>query len=102
FTKDKTIGNNEELYEIVQGATTLHLEQLPDDPNQISENITQILLFDLPIKQRDYTKAVAAALHRIYRFDKLPEAYFTLLGTLPNRIADLNPEIKHLFLIIER
>ena len=102
FTKDKTIDKNEDIFDSVQEATAALLQQLPDNPDDIPDNITQKLPFTLSVKQREHTKAIVAALHRVYKFDKLPDAYFTALEPLPNKPENLNPEVKHLFPITDR
>ncbi|CAG8654743.1 2061_t:CDS:2, partial [Ambispora leptoticha] len=91
YIKDTTLNKYEEIQKAVQEAFSEKLQQLPSHPDDISENIQQILPFTLPIKNKAHTKAVVTALHRIYQFDQLPEEYFANLDPLLTNLANLHP-----------
>ncbi|CAG8733269.1 35145_t:CDS:2, partial [Gigaspora margarita] len=57
-------------------ATSIDLELLPDSPDRIPEHITEFLPFALPISDRKQTRAVVAALRKIFSFTQLPSLYF--------------------------
>ncbi|CAG8736049.1 10846_t:CDS:2, partial [Ambispora leptoticha] len=95
FTKDTELNKHENIQRAVQEALSGKLLQLPSHPDNISENIQQMLPFTLPIKNKAHTKAVVTALHRIYQFDQLPEEYFANLDPLPTNLANLHPAHSH-------
>lgn len=57
-------------------AASKDLEPLPDSPDLIPEDITEFLPFALPISDRKQTRAVVAALRKIFSFTQLPSSYF--------------------------
>ncbi|CAG8854215.1 39302_t:CDS:1, partial [Gigaspora margarita] len=61
---------------LLREAASIDLEPLPDSPNLISEHITAFLPFALPISDRKQTRAVVAALRKIFSFIQLPSSYF--------------------------
>src|SRR5260364_43358 len=57
-------------------AASIDLEPLPDSPDLIPEHITEFFPFALPISERKQTRAVVAALRKIFSFTQLPSSYF--------------------------
>ncbi|CAG8827822.1 41128_t:CDS:2, partial [Gigaspora margarita] len=57
-------------------AASIDLKLLPDSPDLIPEHITEFLPFALPISDRKQTRAVVAALRKIFFFTQLPSSYF--------------------------
>ncbi|CAG8734979.1 2438_t:CDS:2, partial [Ambispora leptoticha] len=102
FTKDTTLNKHVEIQKAVHEAISGKLQQPPSYPNDISENIQQILPFTLPIKNKAHTKAVVTALHHIYQFDQLPKEYIANLDPLPTNLANLHPAVRDLFPITDR
>ncbi|CAG8857446.1 10141_t:CDS:1, partial [Gigaspora margarita] len=57
-------------------AASINLEPLPDSSDLIPEHITEFLPFALPISNHKQTRAVVAALRKIFFFTQLPSSYF--------------------------
>src|SRR5260364_71251 len=75
---------------------------LPDHPEQIPSEITDILPFPLPIKQRSHTRGVVNALRKVFSFSKLPDTYFAKLPPLPSHYNELVPCLRKYFPIQHR
>ena len=75
----------EKVWEIVNEAIEDTFEKLPETPNEIPEEIRNILPFELSVKNRGNLRAILAALRKIYKFARLPEEYLVQLEPLlPN------------------
>ncbi|CAG8834174.1 24252_t:CDS:1, partial [Gigaspora margarita] len=61
---------------LLEEAASIDLELLPDSPDLIPEHITEFLPFALPISNYKQTRAVVAALRKIFFFMQLPSSYF--------------------------
>ena len=96
FIKENTI-DNENLKKIIFEALQKKLKLLPDTPNEISDKIKQMLLFKLPIKKRSQTRAVVAAIHKVFKFETLLQGYFITLNPLLEDPSNLHPSIRDLF-----
>ncbi|CAG8834596.1 9418_t:CDS:2, partial [Gigaspora margarita] len=80
----------DKLWAIINQAIQNILQQLPEKPENIPKEITNILPFNLLIKSQAKLKAILVALRKIYIFSKLPESYFIELEQLPQDPKDLN------------
>ncbi|RIB23566.1 hypothetical protein C2G38_2032637 [Gigaspora rosea] len=75
---------------------------LPEKPENILENVRELLLFEIPIKNKDNLRAILAALRKVYTLAQLSDKYFTKLELLPENSWKVCEEVKGLFSIIER
>ncbi|CAG8806980.1 6894_t:CDS:1 [Gigaspora margarita] len=79
-----------------------NLKPLLDSPDLILEHITEFLLFVLSITECKHTRAVVAALRKIYFFPQLLSLYFyDNKSPLPADPEDLVETIRNLFSITE-
>ncbi|KAF0453764.1 hypothetical protein F8M41_001672 [Gigaspora margarita] len=79
------------------------LQSLPEDYRQIQLAILEATPYPIPIKDRNHTVAVVAALKKVYEFDKLSENYFELPGDeLFEKCKDLHPDVRKFFPITDR
>src|SRR6185295_9838171 len=76
FTRDEKAIDKEDIQEAIAEATRSKLQKLPDTSINISDEIKAILLFELLIKFKSQMKAVVTALHKVFKFKKLPSTYF--------------------------
>ncbi|CAG8844994.1 1255_t:CDS:1, partial [Gigaspora margarita] len=83
-------------------AASINFKPLPDSPDLIPEHITEFLPFALPIYDRKQTRAVVAALKKIFSFTQLPSSYFyNNKDPLPLDPSDLIDILKGQFLITD-
>ncbi|CAG8844191.1 34750_t:CDS:2, partial [Gigaspora margarita] len=83
-------------------ALSNNLKLLPDSPNLIPEHITEFLPFALPITNRKQTRAVVAALRKIFSFIQLPSSYYyDNKELLPLDPGDLIDTLRNHFLITD-
>jgi hypothetical protein len=90
------------IKEITRTALNNTRTTLPNYPDEIPEELQQLLSYNLPITHRYETKATVIALHKIYKFDTLPEDYFKMKEPPPKDPKDLDPAIKNLVPITDR
>jgi hypothetical protein len=79
-----------------------NLPELPSSPGLIPSQIKAKIQHRIPILDRSTTASVAGSLHSLYKFDFLPDSYFTTLPNLPNNPQDLPKEVSHLFPVKKR
>ena len=102
FIKAEKIEDYTTTQKAIEEAMSAKLQELPKNPNLISEEIQNILPFKLPIKKRSQTAAIVNTLRIIYNFSQLPETYFKELPQLPKEPYDLLIEMRYVFLICSR
>ncbi|RIB19035.1 hypothetical protein C2G38_2308536 [Gigaspora rosea] len=78
---------------------TSTLNALSGDPDEVLFNIKEQLPFEIPITNRSNTQATVIALHKLYRFNQLPETYFIKRPKLPAGPQALNETLKYYFSI---
>src|SRR5437868_1234702 len=103
FAKIPIQQNFDELRELISSIQNNQLKPLPPSLEEIPETDKALLPFTLPIEDCHNIRAVAASLHILYTFDRLPEEYIsdkrTLLPASPNF---LNEETCEFFPITSR
>ena len=78
------------------------LTTLPDNPDDIPTEISELIPFQLPIADRRYTRQSVRALRKIFSFSQLPDAYFANSRTpLPEDPNKLNESTRDLFPITD-
>src|SRR5205814_7950093 len=71
---------------------------LPETPQKIDTETVEILPFNLPITKRSQTGIIVKALRLIYKFNTLPDSYFTKLPKLPEYPDQIiEDKLKNLF-----
>ncbi|CAG8691512.1 25943_t:CDS:2 [Dentiscutata erythropus] len=77
-------------------------QELPDKPEDVPIDITEFLLFTLPIEDNNRTAAIVKAMRLIFNFGQLPNAYFVTVRTpLPRNPAKLKV-LNHIFPLRDR
>ncbi|RIB02930.1 hypothetical protein C2G38_2226458 [Gigaspora rosea] len=93
---------SEIVWKTVNKAIQTILLPLPEKPEDIPKDVRELLLFEIPIKNRNNLRSLLAALRKVYTFAQLPDEYFTELEPLPDNPWELCEEVKGLFPIIDR
>ncbi|RIB05753.1 hypothetical protein C2G38_2218803 [Gigaspora rosea] len=73
---------------------------LPEKPEDIPEDAREMLLFEIPIKNRGNLRAILAALRKVYTFAQLQDEYFTELEPLsdnPWEVCDEEGDLPDLY-----
>ncbi|RIB05055.1 hypothetical protein C2G38_2281912 [Gigaspora rosea] len=86
----------------VNKAIQTTLLPLPEKPEDIPEEVRELLSFEIPIKNRNNLRSLLADLRKVYTFAQLLDEYFTELEPLPDNPWKLHEEVKGLFPIIDR
>ncbi|RIB07472.1 hypothetical protein C2G38_2274138 [Gigaspora rosea] len=92
----------DKMWRVINEAIQNTLQQLPENPEEIPKEITNILPFNLPLRNRTNLRAILAALRKIYTFAQLPDSYFVKLEQLPSNPKDLNTDLRGIFPIKDR
>ncbi|RIB19174.1 hypothetical protein C2G38_2307854 [Gigaspora rosea] len=93
---------SETVWKTVNKAIQTTLLLLPEKPEDIPEDVRELLPSEIPIKNRSNLRSLLAALRKVYTFAQLPDEYFTELEPLPDNPWELREEVKGLFPIIDR
>ena len=83
FSKAKLIENPKAIQDTTNQAYDSLKKILPETPQKIDTETVEILPFNLPITKRSQTGIIVKALRLIYKFNTLPDSYFTKLPKLP-------------------
>ena len=102
FIKAEKIEEYTTTQKAIEEAIAEKLQELPDWPDQIPEEIREILPFDLLIQRRSQTTAIVNTLRIIYTFGHLSETYFRELPKLPENPYNLLEESGYVFPIRSR
>ncbi|RIB19401.1 hypothetical protein C2G38_2036079 [Gigaspora rosea] len=93
---------SEIVWKTINKAIQTMLLPLPEKPEDISEDVRELLPFENLIKNRNNLRSLLAALRKVYTLAQLPDEYFTELELLPDNPWELCEELKGLFPIIDR
>src|SRR5437868_7082058 len=72
FAKIQTILKFDEINKIIKKVKSERLQLLPDNSDQICNEIKEIILFQLLITDKRYTRSVAHTLRYVFKFINLP------------------------------
>ena len=97
FIKAEKIEDYTTIQKAIEETISAKLQELTENLNLISEEIQNILPFELPIKKRSQIAAIVNILRIIYNFSQLSEIYFKELPQLPKELYDLLMEIRYAF-----
>jgi len=86
------------MRQIISTVVDEQKEPIPTKPEDIPQDIKDILPFSLPIENRTETRSIVVALRKIYNFDNLPDSYFARqLTPLPSDPKNLHHSLKDKF-----